>query len=89
MSLLFYNVENSKNKEKPLNVVSKLLTGTVCASIANATCFTFHHHMIFLHVDFRTCETANLTCAFSGKGCVRLGLFRPTSVCSVLCVGLS
>ena len=28
-SLLFYNVENSKNKEKPLNeYVSKLLTGT-------------------------------------------------------------
>ena len=28
--LLFYNVEDSKNKEKPWNVgVSKLLTGTV------------------------------------------------------------
>jgi hypothetical protein len=30
-SLLFSNVENSKNKEKPLNeLVSKLLTCTIC-----------------------------------------------------------
>ena len=45
-SLLFYNVENSQNKEKPLNVgVSKLLTGTVCTVYLSQPQFLMSSHI--------------------------------------------